>query len=373
MQGHVHHSGCRHIQSPAVFKTFSGYGAGCHPRTRPWNDHRTTALHTCIVRTTDSAGQNTWPVNISSSDFRGPACAFFIRAHGLHTRCRPYRRSIQCCTLCGDIGHRRDVCPTPEVTVCAQCHERDPSAEHTCTPKCKLCGLAHLTASKECRKKLHPPPPPLHVRERLARTAVTYQRQPQQPAAAAHPPPPTQIQDNARRQYHSSQQVSWSSVVAPEFVAPQDFPPLLSPKIPAPDNSPRIQQLEQENAQLRKQLEAQAARTEQLERRIEELLTHLQKLTPAPTESTSQVTPASAVMQQPCVPPTPSDIGRLEKLIREIGQQMESRITAIEQRQEANETVRRKNRSKQKAPGASNPPSTIPSDDDCEPCESGEL
>lgn len=305
--------------------------------------------------------------------FEGPHVPFFIRAHGLHTRCRPYRRSIQCCTLCGDIGHRRDVCPTPEVTVCAQCHERDPSADHTCTPKCKLCGLAHLTASKECRKKLHPPPPPLHVRERLARTTVTYHRQPQQPAAASHPPPPTQVQDNARRQYHSSQQVSWSSVVAPEFVAPQDFPPLPSPKIPAPDNSPRIQQLEQENEQLRKQLEAQAARTEQLERRIEELLTHLQKITPAPAESTSQVTPASAVMQQPCVPPTPSDIGRLEKLIREIGQQMESRITAIEKRQEANETVRRKTRRKQKTPGPSNPPSTLPSDDDFEPCESGEL
>lgn len=78
-------------------------------------------------------------------------------------------------------------------------------------------------------------------------------------------------------------------------------------------------------------------------------------------------------MQQPCVPPTPSDIGRLEKLIREIGQQMESRITAIEKRQEANETVRRKTRRKQKTPGPSNPPSTLPSDDDFEPCESGEL
>lgn len=37
--------------------------------------------------------------------FEGPHVPFYIRAHGLHTRCRPYRRSIQCCTLCGDIGH----------------------------------------------------------------------------------------------------------------------------------------------------------------------------------------------------------------------------------------------------------------------------
>ncbi|KAH9385044.1 hypothetical protein HPB48_027083 [Haemaphysalis longicornis] len=104
-------------------------------------------------------------------------------------------------------------------------------------------------------------------------------------------------------------------------------------------------------------LEAQAARREQLERRIEELLPHVQKITQAPTESTSQVTPASSVMQQPCVPPTPSDIERLEKLTRKIAQQMESCITAIEQRQEVNETVRRKNRRKQKTPGPSNPPS----------------
>ncbi|KAM7293815.1 hypothetical protein ISCGN_023398 [Ixodes scapularis] len=83
--------------------------------------------------------------------FEGPHIPFYIHAHGLYTRCRPYRHSIQCCSLCGDIGHRRDICPNPEVTVCERCHERNPAPEHTCTPKCKLCGLDHLTASKDCR------------------------------------------------------------------------------------------------------------------------------------------------------------------------------------------------------------------------------
>ncbi|KAG0415940.1 hypothetical protein HPB47_006882, partial [Ixodes persulcatus] len=82
--------------------------------------------------------------------FEGPHVPFYIHAHGLYTRCRPYRHSIRCCSLCGDIGRRRDICPNQEVTVCERCHVRNPAPEHTYTPKCKLRGLDHLTASKDC-------------------------------------------------------------------------------------------------------------------------------------------------------------------------------------------------------------------------------
>ncbi|KAH9384820.1 hypothetical protein HPB48_026838 [Haemaphysalis longicornis] len=104
--------------------------------------------------------------------FEGSQVPFDIPAHRMHTRCHPYRRSIQCCTLCGDIGPRRDVCTTPDVTTCAHCHKRDPSQDRVCNRKCKLCGLAHPTVSKERRQKLCPPPPPIHVRERLASVEV---------------------------------------------------------------------------------------------------------------------------------------------------------------------------------------------------------
>lgn len=97
--------------------------------------------------------------------FEGIHVPFYIKAYGLFTRCRPYRQTVQCCSLCGELGHRQDVCPNPDTTVCAQCHAKDPTPNHDCNPKCQLCGLDHPTASKECRKKLRPPPPPLRVRE----------------------------------------------------------------------------------------------------------------------------------------------------------------------------------------------------------------
>ncbi|KAM7298867.1 venom metalloproteinase antarease-like TtrivMP_A [Ixodes scapularis] len=109
---------------------------------------------------------------------------FYIKAYGLFTHCRPYRQTVQCCSLCGELGHRQDVCPNPDKTMCAQCHPRDPTPDHNCTPKCQLCGLAHPTASKDCRKKLRPPPPPLRDRER----SLTSQRWQQQPSSNSQPP-----------------------------------------------------------------------------------------------------------------------------------------------------------------------------------------
>ncbi|KAG0417815.1 hypothetical protein HPB47_005344 [Ixodes persulcatus] len=58
--------------------------------------------------------------------FEGPHVPFYIHAHGLYIRCCPYRHSIQCCSLCGCIGQRRDIYPNPEATVCERCHERTP-------------------------------------------------------------------------------------------------------------------------------------------------------------------------------------------------------------------------------------------------------
>ncbi|KAG0423223.1 hypothetical protein HPB47_000991 [Ixodes persulcatus] len=264
--------------------------------------------------------------------FEGPHVPFYIHAHGLYTRCRPYRHSIQCCSLCGDIGHRRDICPNPEVIVCER---------------------------KDCRKKLRPPPPPLHVRERLARTTPTFQRQPHHQVPAAHPAPPPQAQANTQRRHSPSQQGSWSTIVAPPETAPNDFPPLPAQLASVQDKNSCIKILERENAQLRKELELQAERTERLERRIEELVTHLETITNPPAQSA------------PSAVPTLQDIGRLERLIHDLGQTIERLIDAIEKRQEASETVKRKTR-KTKQPAPSDPPTITPSDDEWEQSRSGE-
>ncbi|KAH6942031.1 hypothetical protein HPB50_027475 [Hyalomma asiaticum] len=97
--------------------------------------------------------------------FQGPHVPFSIKVASSFTRCRPYRRSVQYCKVCGDIGHRQDICPNPDATICSQCGVRNPQEGHECKLECKLCGLAHETASKECVRRLKPRLRPLHVRE----------------------------------------------------------------------------------------------------------------------------------------------------------------------------------------------------------------
>lgn len=86
--------------------------------------------------------------------------------------------------------------------------------------------------------------------------------------------------------------------------APQIFPPLIVQEAPL-----------QENEQLRKQLQVlQAAGTEKLQRRIEELLNHMDTITKEPAQTAALATPPLEMTQQPFKVQTQTDIGRLEKL-----------------------------------------------------------
>ncbi|KAH9373304.1 hypothetical protein HPB48_018357 [Haemaphysalis longicornis] len=277
--------------------------------------------------------------------FEGPHIPFYVNLYGLQTRCRPYHHSIQCCAVCRDVGHRRDVRPNPDVRICPQCHERDPSDNHQCVSKCKLCSLEHPTASKECRKKLRPPPPPLRVRERLAKlpssTRITQpQSTPSNTVAAASPPPPPPLAK------------PWSHVASQHQTPPTDFPPLHPLTQPDLDSQAMITALREENAQLRQPLTAQAERTANLERRLEELL--------STTASTPQTTPPPAAPSSanPTPPPNPftsADIACLESLIRDIGQALSERIAALESQSDlpASPEPKRRIPRKDQAPSAS--------------------
>ncbi|KAH9372735.1 hypothetical protein HPB48_008967 [Haemaphysalis longicornis] len=97
--------------------------------------------------------------------FKGPHVPFYVKVLGAITRCRPYRKSVQFCRACGNIGHRQDVCPSPKPELCVRCGIETAEANHDCHPVCKLCNQPHETASKECKRRLRPAPPPLHVRQ----------------------------------------------------------------------------------------------------------------------------------------------------------------------------------------------------------------
>ncbi|XP_077513523.1 uncharacterized protein LOC144124605 [Amblyomma americanum] len=64
---------------------------------------------------------------------------------------------IEHCRNCGALGHREDVCPTPKQRRSPGCDQVEPPDDHSCTPQCKVCGKAHLTADKTCKARFRTP------------------------------------------------------------------------------------------------------------------------------------------------------------------------------------------------------------------------
>ncbi|KAH9368960.1 hypothetical protein HPB48_015996 [Haemaphysalis longicornis] len=56
--------------------------------------------------------------------FEGPQVPFYIKVLGTIVRCRPYRKSVQYCKACGDMGHRQDVFPSPKPELCSKCGKK---------------------------------------------------------------------------------------------------------------------------------------------------------------------------------------------------------------------------------------------------------
>lgn len=72
--------------------------------------------------------------------------------------CYLYRRQIDVCYGCGEIGHRSDVCPNPaSVRKCRGCGITSPPEDHHCDPKCAICGGAHPTGDRKCSRRFQMP------------------------------------------------------------------------------------------------------------------------------------------------------------------------------------------------------------------------
>lgn len=91
--------------------------------------------------------------------FQGNKVPSYIKYAGVLIRCYLYRQHREVCRTCGQIGHRKDVCPYPNARVCFACGKHNPGQNHEeeCKPHCKLCGGPHPTGTKNCKNKFKTP------------------------------------------------------------------------------------------------------------------------------------------------------------------------------------------------------------------------
>ncbi|KAG0436196.1 hypothetical protein HPB47_018084, partial [Ixodes persulcatus] len=85
--------------------------------------------------------------------FEGKSVPYYINYRNTTYRCLLYRRKIEVCENCYKVGHRKDICPTPDDKRCSKYGTLAPEPEgsHECTLRCAICG------NKLQTKKLHHP------------------------------------------------------------------------------------------------------------------------------------------------------------------------------------------------------------------------
>ncbi|KAH7941186.1 hypothetical protein HPB49_010816 [Dermacentor silvarum] len=148
--------------------------------------------------------------------------------------------------------------PNPDKPICNRCGVQNPQADHDCQLQCKLCGLPHETASKECEKRLKPRPPPLYVRER----SKSRGRQP----SITRETSSSSSEYGTNKPQQDQQKISWEEVIASSKWTTDPFPSL-----PTQERNSRyeetISSLRRQNADLMKRNEGLMKRLEEQERR----------------------------------------------------------------------------------------------------------
>lgn len=110
--------------------------------------------------------------------FAGTKVPNVVKYGAMLVRCSLYRQHYDVCHCCGKLGHRTDVCPSPDTRICFACGAPNPGPTHEqeCKPRCKLCNGAHPTGVAGCKNRYKIP----HV--------VTQRRWERRLAEAQQPP-----------------------------------------------------------------------------------------------------------------------------------------------------------------------------------------
>lgn len=89
--------------------------------------------------------------------FEGNKVPYYVYYRGAEYRCFLHKKKHEVCSTCGKVGHRMDVCPTPEDKICRSCGAKNPREGHKCDPKCALCCGDHPTGDKNCKNRFQTP------------------------------------------------------------------------------------------------------------------------------------------------------------------------------------------------------------------------
>ncbi|KAK8770034.1 hypothetical protein V5799_013501 [Amblyomma americanum] len=103
------------------------------------------------------AGKRTGTTTTVVIAFDGLSVPNLVRYGTTLVRCSFYRKQIDICYKCGRLGHRMDICPNPANRSCRGCGGRNPDQGHQCSPKCNLCGGAHMKTDKACKARYKTP------------------------------------------------------------------------------------------------------------------------------------------------------------------------------------------------------------------------
>lgn len=221
--------------------------------------------------------------------FAGPKVPNYVKYGSMLMRCGLYRQHYDVCRQCGQVGHRADVCPNPNVRVCFACGAPNPAQGHAndCKPRCKLCNGPHPTGEAGCTNKYKVPI--VVTRRRWERRAEAQKQlqldrrdfpQPQPPEKQLQPPPqrPDGARQSRSRQRSNGRErsasrgrsarrsasragnrngltntISWADAARPQA-------PTAQQRQDTPRTSPEVNQLRSENVQLKRRIEEQDAK-----------------------------------------------------------------------------------------------------------------
>lgn len=246
--------------------------------------------------------------------FEGTKVPNYVKYGAMLVKCSLYRQHFEVCHCCGKVGHRTDVCPFPGTKVCFACGAPNPSPSHEqeCKPHCKLCNGAHPTGVAGCRNRYKIPY--VVTRRRWEKKHMAEQQPPLglaqfpqlQPSGAAAQMASADVRAAATGSApmadgaaHPDNKITCKSQFGEGAASWADMARSRTnrgaaqhqQRAGAPQASPEVLQLRKENEHLRKQLAEQDRRLQEMNRKLDLLLSNRgqeQGSTPAQRQVTVQ-------------------------------------------------------------------------------------